>query len=798
MKKSLLLSLIFLSISTGHSIFGQNPDTLNRIVLNGKPVFLSGMNLAWISFANDLSNFNQSEFTRALNEIESYHGNALRWWLHINGTKSPLFIDGKVSGLGQNDIANVKRALDLAMEKGIVISLCLWSFDMLQSGLGEDVVARNLEMLENEEHLQAYIDNALIPMVDSLKGHPAILCWEVFNEPEGMASDANPWSGWTPTKVSFQYIQRFINRVSGAIHRTDSNALVSSGAWNVAVHTDITWTGGIPNSGNLYREDRLIEAGGDSLGTLDFYMIHYYDDHGMVSSPFHHSASYWELNKPIVVAEFSANGPYGDDISPTEAYNYLYNNGYAGALSWTWTGHDGNGGIEDAGPAMQDLFDKYPDDLMIDFGEQVNRTPYPVKTIPNIAIPVNFLSDTDYVDLKTIFNDIEQGPDLIYSIESNTDTNLVKVEIDTLDNIVLFFSSSITGLSTITVMATDTGNKSAVTTFNISVFDPASENKALLRKTSASSIENTGHYSVYSVDGDSISRWSTTYSDDQWFIVEMEQLYTIQRVFFDWEAAFGKVYDIQVSSDGENWETVFSETCGNGGKDLIVFDPVDAKFVKMDGNKRGTQWGYSFFEMEIYTTSITNNQPTVEGAIPDQSVDATTEFNFIIPDALFIDTDIENGDRLVFSAVLNDNSALPSWLTFDICTGEFLGMPENADSGVYQIKVIATDVFSETASTFFNLTVIPEEKPVLTEKNSMSEISVYPVSASEIINLNLPAGYYTYEVKMFDIIGSIVMNNNSIPSGLNLIEVGHLKQGAYLIKISVNNKEKLCRLIMIK
>ncbi|MFC2137694.1 discoidin domain-containing protein [Bacteroidota bacterium] len=800
MNKFKFTLVIGLLITITSLLSSQDIDTtLNRVEINGKKVFLSGMNLAWISFANDLTSFNATEFTRALDEISEYHGNALRWWLHVNGTNSPVFdSDGMVTGLNPNEISNLKMALDLAMEKGIVISLCLWSFDMLQEQLTEEVRTRNKNLLEDESKIQSYIDNALIPMVDSLKGHPAIMCWEIFNEPEGMVDDVT-WGGWTPVKTSFDpHIQRFINLTAGAIHRTDPNALVSSGCWGFRALTDVQTTS--TANKNLYRDDRLIAAGGDSLGVLDFYMIHYYDWAGTDDSPFHHPASYWELNKPLVVAEFSALGPYGD-ITPTEAYNYLYDNGYAGSLSWTWTGHDNHGGVDDAGPAMEDLYSKYPDDLTIDFGGLVNRSPYPLKNISNIAVPLDFNSDTSYIDLKTIFMDVEQGSDLDFIIQSNSDTDLVQAEVDTNDHIVLFFSSAAVGISTVSVMATDTGGKSAVTFFNIAVYDPTSENKALFKKTDASTIENSGHYHAYAVDGDTLTRWSTEYDDDQWFIVDLDEVYTIQRILLNWEAAFGGVYDIEISEDGESWTTVYQEMGGNGGKDLIVFDPVDARYVKMQGIERATIWGYSIFEIEVYATSINNSAPQLAGTIDDMEVDANSEFEYTISTTLFSDANLEEGDKLVYEALIDDNSELPDWLSFNNYTGVFTGTPTNDNEGTITIKIIASDVFSESDSTTFNLTVNYVEDPPDTSdriKNYvLDNVQIFPIPADQILNINLPGQYNRYNIELYDILGKVVLNRNNLNSGNKQIEIHNLEKGIYIIKI-YSNKESYSQLLMIE
>ena len=41
------------------------------------------------------------------------------------------------------------------------------------------------ELYFDDTKLQSYIDNALIPMVNGLKDHPALGSWEIINEPEG-------------------------------------------------------------------------------------------------------------------------------------------------------------------------------------------------------------------------------------------------------------------------------------------------------------------------------------------------------------------------------------------------------------------------------------------------------------------------------------------------------------------------------------------------------------------------------------------------------------------------------------
>jgi hypothetical protein len=342
------------------SVFAQQ----NRLVLRGgQPIFASGMNLAWVHFGRDLTDFDEKEFTRALDEISATGGNTLRWWLHLNGSTSPCFDDGKVSGLNPGEIPALGKALDLAKAHGMVLLPVLWSFDMLQAQAGVDLT-RNLRLLENPEYTKAYIDNALIPLVREFKDHPAILAWEICNEPEGMTQK---W-GWTPRHTTIENIQRFHNLLAGAIHREASRALVTTGCWNMQVMTDVS-----PFK-NYYSDKALIAAGGDSLGTLDFYQVHYYPRwYDEESSPFHHPASYWQLDKPILIGEFQAKGlmDLGNGYRPKttltteEAFLYAFQNGYAGCLTWTWTNHDGFGGVKESAPGMQKLVKSFPEAVKI-------------------------------------------------------------------------------------------------------------------------------------------------------------------------------------------------------------------------------------------------------------------------------------------------------------------------------------------------------------------------------------------------------------------------------------------------
>ena len=68
----------------------------------------------------------------------------------------------------------------------------------------------------------------------------------------------------------------------------------------------------------------------------------------------------------------------------------------------------------------------------------------------------------------------------------------------------------------------------------------------------------------------------------------------------DWETAYGKSYDLQTSNDAVNWTTIYTTTSGDGGTDDITGLNASGRYVRMYGTQRGTPYGYSLWEFNIY------------------------------------------------------------------------------------------------------------------------------------------------------------------------------------------------------
>ncbi|MFI8187448.1 beta-N-acetylglucosaminidase domain-containing protein [Streptomyces sp. NPDC085946] len=104
-------------------------------------------------------------------------------------------------------------------------------------------------------------------------------------------------------------------------------------------------------------------------------------------------------------------------------------------------------------------------------------------------------------------------------------------------------------------------------------------------------------------DGDPDTRWSSPVDDGAWWQVELERPVRLGRVELHWQDAYPSAYRVQVSADGRRWRTAAAVRDGRGGRETVRMDERDVRFVRVQGERRATPYGYSLWSVEAYAVT---------------------------------------------------------------------------------------------------------------------------------------------------------------------------------------------------
>lgn len=133
-------------------------------------------------------------------------------------------------------------------------------------------------------------------------------------------------------------------------------------------------------------------------------------------------------------------------------------------------------------------------------------------------------------------------------------------------------------------------------------------NVAFKKPATASSTEQARLGPANAVDDDNEAssrrtRWSSEFNDQQWFQADLGRSFYVCNVVLKWEgaAAYGQDYEIQVSNDAETWTPIYSTTGRTGGTDTLTpAGNVAGRYVRMQGIRRGNDYGYSLYDFQVY------------------------------------------------------------------------------------------------------------------------------------------------------------------------------------------------------
>src|ERR1700730_11229116 len=271
-------------------------------------------------------------------------------------------------------------------------------------------------------------------------------------------------------------------------------------------------------------------------------------------------------------------------------------------------------------------------------------------------------------------------------------------------------------------------------------------NAALNHPATASSIEGAGTPASAAFDGNTGTRWSSAFSDPQWLQVDLGSSQNICKVTLNWEAAYGKAFQIQTSPDAVTWTPIFSTTTGTGGIQNLTVSGT-GRYVRMYGTVRGTVYGYSLWEMSVFTTATTGNIVTVTTPATQTSTVGTAVSKQITA------TDSSSGQTLTFTA-----TGLPAGLSIS-SSGLITGTPTTAATST--TVVTATDGTGASGSASFSWVVTNPGGNIVTVTNPGTQNSVVGTAVSTQITATDSASGQT-----------LTFTATGLPAGLSISSSG--------------------------
>jgi beta-glucosidase len=124
------------------------------------------------------------------------------------------------------------------------------------------------------------------------------------------------------------------------------------------------------------------------------------------------------------------------------------------------------------------------------------------------------------------------------------------------------------------------------------------------KPATASSVQDASFPAASAVDGDPGTRWSSAATNNEWLQVDLGSSQAITQVTLQWETARAATFKIQVSTNNTTFTDATPVTNGADGTQNLTVSAT-ARYVRMTGLTRATQWGYSLWEFQVFGAGAT-------------------------------------------------------------------------------------------------------------------------------------------------------------------------------------------------
>lgn len=311
----------------------------SRIPVGGSDHFLLGANFPWKSYGGDFGSnawgvygvhTKPDEIAGQFQQMADGGLHVVRWFIFTDGRAGIIFDNsGTPSGLQEDVLKDFDAAVGIARDHGIYLVPVLFDFHWMfwSKQEGQVQIAGRSDTITDPVKRAALVEKVVVPLLAAYKDEPAILAWEIMNEPEWSISDLPDGSpDGQANAVPLADFYALSVAIADAVH-SQTTAYVTLGS--ASLKWIKVWT---PTFADAHQLPTL---------SLDFYQAHYYPwmdgqsfdnhpDYGSLKfSPNEQTYDALGLDRPLVIGELIIS----DDAN--KRLDTLLNNGYAGVWPWS-------------------------------------------------------------------------------------------------------------------------------------------------------------------------------------------------------------------------------------------------------------------------------------------------------------------------------------------------------------------------------------------------------------------------------------------------------------------------------
>ncbi|WP_243350253.1 glycoside hydrolase family 3 N-terminal domain-containing protein [Parabacteroides sp. FAFU027] len=291
---------------------------------------------------------------------------------------------------------------------------------------------------------------------------------------------------------------------------------------------------------------------------------------------------------------------------------------------------------------------------------------------------------------------------------------------------------------------------------------------ALYKPATASGSEAISTYPKAAVDGDGSTRWSSAFSNNQWWQVDLQHQVTPSQIAIVWQSAYAKNFNIQISADGKVWNTYGANTAFAGGtSSMSNTNGLSGRYLKVNCVERQTSYGSSFYSFNLYGSYATGVNQLPKATAPAILTSANGSAG--LDGTASSDAD---GDALTYKWEELTGPAFVNILN-----------PQNAKASVSGLK---------EGSYFFKLTVDDGKDIDFTIVNvqvklstpvkevTVNQVEVYPNPVKEALFIKSSESDRADRAEIYDLNGILAISENIVN---NCILLHNLPSGMYCVRI---------------